>query len=122
MGAGRQHRAAQGDDARHQVGTSYGDAPGEHAAQAVSDQHDALPGFAVDHLDLVREAQRIGPRGPFGAFEMSRLDPLGQVGQPGGRLAGVVVGTAVATTVGAVADRVDVPRALKIVASKETAR
>lgn len=41
---------------------------------------------------------------------------------PSDVLAGVVVGTAVATTVGAVADRVDVPRALKIVASKETAR
>ena len=60
VGAGRQHRAAHGDDPGDQVGPPDGQAAGEHAAEAVPD--DADPAAALDR-DRLDPGLELGGRG-----------------------------------------------------------
>ena len=58
VGARRQHRAAQGDDAGDQVGPAYGEAAGQHAAEAVPD--DAGPGVPRRMRDRLEPGLELG--------------------------------------------------------------
>ena len=78
VGARGQHRAAERDDAGHQVGAAYGEPAGEHPAQAVPD--DLHPGAAPQRDRLEAALQLRG--GVEGAAGVDVDATSGRCGSP----------------------------------------